>query len=70
MRRPRAISLPPRLAFPRSTGYVHEGHFVDDDWAVAKAYLTGSFVVDVLGTFPLNVVMMIATPENPYTPPK
>jgi len=48
------------------TGYVHEGHFVSDDWLVAKAYMRGSFVMDVLGTFPLNVVMMIANPANPY----
>ena len=48
------------------TGFMHEGHFVADDWLVAKAYLKGSFLMDVLGTFPLNIVMMVANPENPY----
>ena len=48
------------------TGYLTEGHFVDDHWLVAKAYLKGDFVMDVLGTFPLNIIMMIANPANPY----
>ena len=48
------------------TGFISEGHFVNDDWLVAKAYLKGSFFMDVLGTFPLNIVTMIATPDNPY----
>ena len=48
------------------TGFMHEGHFVSDDWVVAKAYLKGSFLMDVLGTFPLNIAMMVANPENPY----
>ena len=52
------------LSFP--TGYVAEGHFVSDDYLVAKAYVKGSFIMDVLGTFPLNIVMMIADPSNPY----
>ena len=33
---------------------------------VAKAYLQGSFVMDVLGTFPLNIVQMFLNPDNPY----
>ena len=51
------------------TGYVHEGHFVNDDWLTAKAYLKGSFTMDVLGTFPLNIVLMVANPDNPYGDP-
>ena len=34
------------------TGFVSEGHFVSDDWLAAKEYLRGSFVMDLLGTFP------------------
>ena len=41
------------------TGFMHEGHFVADDGAVAKAYLKGSFLMDVLGTFPLNIVQVL-----------
>ena len=48
------------------TGYVHEGHFVADDWLAAKAYMRGWFLTDCLGTFPLNIVIMIANPTNPY----
>ena len=42
------------IALNFRTGYMAEGHFVSDDWLVAKAYLKGSFVVDCLGTFPLT----------------
>jgi hypothetical protein len=48
------------------TGFMSEGHFVSDDKLVALAYLKGSFVMDCLGTFPLNVVMMMVNPDNPY----
>ena len=45
---------------------MQEGRLVKDNWLVAKAYLRGSFWMDVLGSFPLNIVLMIATPDNPY----
>lgn len=48
------------------TGYVHEGHFVSDDWLAAKNYLRGSFFMDCLGTFPLNMLLMLLNPDNPY----
>lgn len=48
------------------TGYVTEGHFVSDDWLAAKNYLRGSFIMDCLGTFPLNILLMIINPDNPY----
>ena len=48
------------------TGYMSEGHFVSDDWLVAKSYLKGSFIMDCLGTFPLNILLMITNPANPY----
>ena len=58
------------IALNFRTGYVSEGHFVSDDWLVAKDYLKGSFVMDVLGTFPLNIVTMILDPANPYGDPQ
>ena len=48
------------------TGYVHEGHFVSDNWKVAKAYIRGTFFIDMLGSFPLNLFLMLANPDNPY----
>lgn len=48
------------------TGYVTEGHFVSDDWLAAKKYLRGSFIMDCFGTFPLNILLMIINPDNPY----
>ena len=47
------------------TGFVKEGHFVNDDWLAAKNYLQGSFIMDCLGSFPLNILLMILTPDNP-----
>ena len=54
------------IALNFRTEYMSEGHFENDDWLVAKAYLQGSFFMDVLGTFPLNIVQMAASPDNPY----
>ena len=48
------------------TGYMREGFLVKDDWLAAKHYLKGSFVFDVLGSFPLNIVVMILQPDNMY----
>jgi len=48
------------------TGYIREGHFVTNDWQAFKHYLQGSFLFDCLGSFPLNVVLMAATPDNPF----
>jgi hypothetical protein len=48
------------------TGFMSEGHFENDDWLVAKAYLQGSFMMDMLGTFPINLVQMALNPDNPY----
>ena len=48
------------------TGYVKEGHFVSDGWLAAKNYMQGSFLMDCLGTFPLNILLMIINPDNPY----
>ena len=51
------------------TGYMHEGHFVSDDWLTIKNYLKGSFAIDFLGSFPLNLFLMLLDPENPYGDP-
>ena len=48
------------------TGFMLEGHLVADDWEVAKAYVHGSFVMDAIGSFPINIVTMLANPDNPY----
>ena len=43
------------------TGYAIEGHFVDNDYDALTHYLnpmTGSFVLDFLGSFPLNLILM------------
>jgi len=48
------------------TGYMNEGHFVNDDWLSALKYLKGSFLFDCLGSFPLNAVLMAVDPKNPY----
>ena len=37
------------------TGYVLEGHFVDDGYLAMKHYLKGSFMIDVIGSFPIQV---------------
>jgi len=40
------------------TGYIVEGHFVHDDWKAVKRYVGGSFVFDLIGSFPLNLVLL------------
>ena len=37
--------------------YVVEGHFVDDDVMAMRNYLRGSFLFDVIGSFPLNFIL-------------
>ena len=48
------------------TGYVVEGHLVDDDWKTLKHYLKSSFTMDAMGSFPLNLVLIAVNPDNPY----
>ena len=48
------------------TGYVVEGYFEDNDRKAAWHYLRGSFFMDCLGSFPLNLLLMAITPDNPY----
>ena len=42
--------------------FIREGHFVDDDWLAARAYLRSSFTIDTLGTFPINLILMPPRP--------
>ena len=39
------------------TGYMAEGHFVNDDLLAIQHYLRGSFLFDVIGSFPLNLAL-------------
>ena len=48
------------------TGYMQEGHFVNDDWLAAWTYLRTAFILDFFGSFPLNIVWMAIEPSNPY----
>jgi len=48
------------------TGFVHEGHFVDDEWLAATKYFKREFAVDFVGSFPLNLVWMVIDPSNIY----
>ena len=48
------------------TGFMAEGHFVSDDTLAAIHYLKGSFWFDLLGSFPLNAVLMLVDPSNIY----
>jgi len=62
-----ALRCAPHTPPSRVRADMQEGRLVKDDWLVAKAYLTSSsFFMDVLGSFPLNIVLMIVTPDNPY----
>ena len=45
------------------TGYILEGHFVSDDWLALKQYLKSSFTIDVLGSFPVNFILMLYSPS-------
>ena len=45
---------------------MREGHFVKDAWSAAWGYLKGGFFFDFLGSFPLNIVIMIIQPDNMY----
>jgi hypothetical protein len=48
------------------TGYMQEGHFVNDDGLAASKYLRSSFALDFLGSFPLNLLWVALQPDNPY----
>lgn len=39
------------------TGFFVDGQLVRDGWRIAKRYLCGWFVVDLLGAFPLNLIL-------------
>jgi len=54
------------IAINFRTGYVREGHFFYDDWQVFMRYFRGSFFQDVIGSVPLNLVLIAVDPEYPY----
>ena len=39
------------------TSFLHEGHMVRDGWLIAHNYLRGWFFIDLIGSFPLTVVL-------------
>ena len=45
------------------TGFYVEGHLVKEDIEVLKNYLKNSFVIDALGSFPINLVLIGVTGE-------
>ena len=46
------------------TGYVVEGHFVNDEWMAMKRYLKGSFLFDGVASFPINLLIYAINTEN------
>ena len=40
------------------TGYMVEGAFVDNDWMALCKYLRTSFTLDLIGSFPINLVLL------------
>ena len=46
------------------TGYEAHGTYVDDDRKVALHYLHGSFAIDFVGSFPLNLIMMWTSSDD------
>ena len=54
------------IAINFRTGYVREGHFFYDDWQVFMRYFRGAFFQDVIGSVPLNLVLIAVDPEYPY----
>lgn len=49
------------IAVNLRTGYTVEGHFVNDDVLAAKHYLKGTFVLDAVGSFPINLLFIADT---------
>ena len=43
-----------------NTGLLINGEYIDDRWAVTKAYLKGMFVFDVTTSFPVSFVELAA----------
>jgi len=48
------------IAISFRTGYLVDGRLQRDGWKIAKHYLRGSFLVDLLGAFPINFIL----PQN------
>ena len=52
------------IAVNLRTGYIKEGRFEADDAKAAYKYLRSSFVVDVIGSFPINYIILIVQAAN------
>ena len=46
------------------TSFLNEGHMVRDDLLIASHYLRGAFVIDLLGSFPLNFVLSFVNDDG------
>ena len=43
------------------TGFLVEGHLVTDSRLVAQRYLRSSFLLDLVGSFPLNLILSVVS---------
>ena len=46
------------------TGFEEKGTYVDDERRVALHYLQGSFAIDLAGSFPINLIMMLVDDDG------
>jgi len=46
------------------TGFFEEGQFVADSNRIARKYLTGSFTIDLVGSFPLSLILIAMDDEG------
>ena len=49
------------------TGYLVEGQLVRDGWMIASHYLRSGFVIDLIGSFPLNLVLTFINDDSGST---
>ena len=50
------------------TSFFVEGHLQRDGWLIAQHYLKGNFVVDLIGSFPLQLVLQTVSEEGKSDP--
>ena len=46
------------------TGYITDALFIKDDWKVVKHYMRGSFAFDLMGSFPVNFVILASNSND------
>ena len=49
------------------TGYMVDGQFVTDTRAIARYYVRTTFFVDLVGSFPINLILKAANPDDNET---